>query len=177
MNPNGSPPPGPSMPAGAHAERECRILARVRDRPGALERVAGLLRRRAFAVRRFSVAQAEEGILEILLRVQDQRTPPERVESELRCLVDVVEVRRIEDRPTRATRELVLARVRGGVSAAEIDVGRPLPDGEGGTVLEITGPPEEVDAVLRRLAESGVISGFVRSGEIAVPAKPGPCDP
>jgi acetolactate synthase regulatory subunit len=71
---------------------EALIVARLRDRPGALERALGLLRRRAFAVRQLSVDAAGDGIVELVVRVDESRTPRERVRLELLGLADLVEI-------------------------------------------------------------------------------------
>ncbi len=71
---------------------EAVIVARLRDRPGALERAVSLLRRRALAVRRLSVNAAGDGVIELIVRVDESRTPRERVRVELLGLADLLEI-------------------------------------------------------------------------------------
>ncbi len=71
---------------------EALIVARLRDRPGALERAVSLLRRRALAVRRLSVNAAGDGVIELIVRVDESRTPRERVRVELLGLADLLEI-------------------------------------------------------------------------------------
>ncbi|MFO7262076.1 MAG: hypothetical protein DIU52_013040 [bacterium] len=71
---------------------EALIVARLRDRPGALERAVSLLRRRAMAVRRLSVNAAGDGVVELVVRVDESRTPRERVRLELLGLADLLDI-------------------------------------------------------------------------------------
>jgi acetolactate synthase small subunit len=142
------------------------LLVRVADRPGALERVLGLIRRRVLAVRRLSLSVGD-GVLELALRVDESRTPSDRLRAELASLTDVADV---SAEPARLTREMAIVRLRGGVPAG--DAWRVLSNGSDGAVVEITGSPEEVDAALARLRADGVLSGAMRSGEVALPGRP-----
>ena len=142
------------------------LLVRVADRPGALERVLGLIRRRVLAVRRLSLSVGD-GVLELALRVDETRMPSERLQAELASLTDVVDV---TAEPARRTREMAIVRLRGGVPAG--NAWRVLSNGSDGAVVEITGTPEEVDAALARLRAEGVLSDAMRSGEVALPGRP-----
>jgi acetolactate synthase small subunit len=149
--------------------REARILVRVHDRPGALERVLGLVRRRAAAVRRSSIATGGDGVLEVLLRVDASRTPADRLCHDLRGLYDVLDVREMADAPDAPTREMLLAWVRPGAARGAPATARVLAVETAGVLLELTGSPDEIDGVLARLGETGAVTA-VRSGEVAAPA-------
>jgi acetolactate synthase small subunit len=150
------------------------LLVRVQDRPGALERVLGLIRRRVLAVRRLSVSLGDGG-LEVALRVDETKTPSDRLRAELASLTDVSSV---TAEPERRTRELAVARLRAGGAVPPATPARPgetwrvLANGAEGIVVEITGSPEEVDAALARLRADGVLSSAMRSGEVALPGWP-----
>jgi acetolactate synthase small subunit len=148
------------------------LRARLHDRPGALERVIGLLRRRAFAVRRMSVAHARD-VIEVVLRIDPARTPPDRIRAELLNLHDIIAVDGADAPPVPPTRELLLAWVRPGTPAPTTN-GRVLSTTSAGVLLEITGSPEEIDDVLARLDQLGEAVNIVRSGEVATPAGPAP---
>ena len=47
--------------------------------------------------------------------------------------------------------------------------GRVVAFGPNGCLLEVTGSPDEIDALLARLDELGVVTASVRSGEVAAP--------
>jgi acetolactate synthase small subunit len=144
------------------------LVVRLRKTSDALERVIALVRRRAFALRRLSVAEAGHNVVEVCLRIDESKTPRDRVRVELEKLVDVLDVRDVSGEPaTGKTRELLLARLH-PERAAVTDSGRALHD-EHGTVLELIGSPDEVDAALARLAAAGALQGFVRSGEVLLP--------
>ncbi len=144
-----------------------RLSVRVHDRPHALERVIGLLRRRALPVRRFSVAESEGGHLELVLGV-DNDAAAERVRADLIELYDVADVE-IMASPAAATRELALVRVRPDAAEQAEGLGRHIAVDGDGIVLEITGAPEEVERALAGLRDRQLMTGFVRSGELAVP--------
>jgi len=147
---------------------EARLVVRLRKTADALERVIALVRRRAFILRRLSLAEAGHDVVEICLRIDDSRTPRDRVRVELEKLVDVLDVRDTTAEPaTRGTRELLLARLH-PERATDTGAGRTLRD-DRGTVLELTGSPEELDAALARLAADGALQDFVRSGEVMLP--------
>ncbi len=130
---------------------EARLVVRLRKTADALERVVALVRRRAFMVRRLSLAEAGHDVVEVYLRIDEAKTPRDRVRVELEKLVDVLDVRDATAGPAGAgARELLLARV-------------------GGAVVELTGTPEELDAALARLTADGALRAFVRSGEVMLP--------
>lgn len=152
---------------------ERRLLVRLRDRSGALERTIGLVRRRAFAVRRLSVAGADDGVLELVLRVDGREADVDRLRDELLGLVDVLEVDPVAG-GAGETRELLIARVPGEPPELPAAPGRVTRDVSGGTVIELAGRPDELDAVVARLRESGVPFRATRSGEVAMPREAGP---
>jgi acetolactate synthase small subunit len=143
------------------------LCVRVADRSGALERVLGLLRRRVLAVRRLSVA-ACEGAFELTLRLDEARTPRERLRAELLGLVDVIDVSEGGSAPTR---ELAVVRLTAGGRPPDGEGWRVLSNGADGAVVEFTGSPDEVDAAVARLRGAGVLAQVTRSGEIAVPGR------
>jgi acetolactate synthase small subunit len=145
------------------------LLARVSDRPGALERAVGLIRRRAFAVRRLSISLAHDAALELLLRIDETHTSRERVRQELLGLHDVLEVRDLGAAP-RLTRELLLAWIKPTAAPQAPGAARVVAvSAEGGCLLELAGTPAEIDDVLARLREHGTVFASVRSGEMAAP--------
>lgn len=140
------------------------LIVRVADRSGALERVLGLLRRRVLFVHRLSLA-ASDGLPELVLRVDEARTPRERLRAELQSLVDVVDVCEL----TAPTRELVVARLTPGARAS--DAWRLVSSDIDGAVVEFTGSPEDVDAALARLQSTGALMHVARSGELLLPGR------
>ena len=122
------------------------LVASLQDVTGALERLLGLLRRRALPVESLSFYQAEDNIREVVLRFGDLDTPEDRVAAEVSSLYDVLSVRR----PDQETVNDVLQR-------------------QGSDSMELSGTPRAIDEALAYLQEQGLISGVSRSGEMFPP--------
>ncbi len=71
------------------------FLAHLRDRPAALERFLGLVRRRCLAVERLSVNPGPDGLLELRFQLDESRTAPSRLVAELEALVDLARLERL----------------------------------------------------------------------------------
>ena len=144
------------------------VVARLRDLSGALERLLGLLRRRALPVDGLSVYRSQDDILEVAVRFGELSTPWDRVEAELNELVDLISVRRLDTDACGEAREFALARTDGEVG--------PWPEALVGIVrhqaddaIELTGSPAQIDRALDFMAGQGVLVGSARSGEIFPP--------
>ena len=145
------------------------FLVRVQDRPGALERVLGTIRRKALKVEKVSFFPALQGIYELLLRTSPSGPPPFRVKAELESLLDVQEVRSLGASRFLPTRELAVVRVTAGSGPFLEGLGRLIGQEPDGDLLEITGVPNEVDATLAELADRDLLVGFHRTGEVPTP--------
>lgn len=145
------------------------FLVRVQNHTGALERVLSTLRRKALGVEKISLFPGPRGIYEVLLRTSASGPPPHRVKAELESLVDVREVRGLGGAGNLETRELALVRVPPGSGSFLTDSGRIIRKHPDGDLLEITGTPEEVDAILAELADRDILIGFHRTGEVPIP--------
>jgi acetolactate synthase small subunit len=137
---------------------EAALHVRIHDRPGALERVSGLLRRRGFAITRFSASQSQGALIDLVIRIDESKTDRRRVQRELATLYDVSAIR-VGDNGEIETRQLLWARLRP-------DSARP----SGPDTMEFIGTPVEVDDMLAFLRTSGLLESYTRSGEIALPA-------
>lgn len=67
------------------------LFLRVHDRPGALERVLGLARRRAMSLRTESVVRGADGLWSIVFLCTADGAPIEHYAREFRELVDLFE--------------------------------------------------------------------------------------
>lgn len=144
------------------------LLLRVHDRPGALERVLGAVRRKALAVSRLSLHAPADDLLEVVLRFDPERSSLERMTAELESLFDVYDIRPVAG-SGRPTREMALARIQTPDDGPE-ETGRVVERGPDGVVVEVTGTPAEVDEVLARFRDRGVLASAVRTGEVVVPS-------
>ena len=147
------------------------LVVQVRDQIGALERVLGVLRRRAIPVEDMSVSWRSRQDLEVLLRLADKETDADRAIAELSPLVAVQSVVRVEEPRGRETRELALARINAPGGTPLPANGRLIGSDDEGEVVELTGTPEEIDDALELLARSGELSSASRTGELLIPTR------
>jgi len=88
------------------------LIAWMRDKPGVLNRVAGLLRRRNFNIDSLQVGHSEmPGISRMTFVVNGDERMVDQVIKQLRKLVDVTRVENISSKPT-VMHELAMIRVR-----------------------------------------------------------------
>ena len=150
------------------------LIALVEDKPGVLNRVASLFRRRNFNIESLTVGRtAEPGISRMTIVIDSDQASAERVTAYLYKLVNVLQVEDLGNVPA-VTRDLALVKVTvaGHDRAALLPVGgetrRHIVDpGEQTMTLEITGEPPHVDAVISRLEPLGIIE-MVRTGQVAM---------
>jgi len=150
------------------------LVAMVEDKPGVLNRVASLFRRRNFNIESLAVGHSETpGISRMTLVVGGDEKTIEQVQRQLRKLINVIEVNDVTHGPT-VIRELALIRVqapsaqRGEVTelvnlfrAKVVDV---APDS---LMIEITGTEDKVDSLVSLLHPFG-IQEMVRTGRVAM---------
>ena len=150
------------------------LVAWMRDRPGVLNRISGMLRRRNFNIDSLQVGHSEEpGISRMTFVVDGDARMVDQVIQQLRKVIDVTRVEDISERPA-VTRELALIRVqtnaetRGEVMqlvsiyrAEIVDVALDS------LVVQIVGSEDRVDALLDLLANFGIIE-MVRTGRVAI---------
>ena len=146
----------------------------VEDRPGVLNRVSSLFRRRAFNIESLTVGRTTEpGISRMTIVVDSDQTSAERVIAYLYKLVNVLQIEDLGAVPA-VTRDLALVKVAvAGHDRAQllrvVDETRAhiVDTGEQTMTLEITGEPPHVDNVIARLEPLGIIE-MVRTGQVAM---------
>ena len=150
------------------------IIALVEDKPGVLNRVALVFRRRAFNIESLTVGRTiEPGVSRMTIVVDSDQTSAERVIAYLYKLVNVLQIEDLGAVPTVA-RDLALIKVAvAGHDRAQllrvVDETRAhiVDTGDQSMTLEITGEPPHVDAVIARLEPLGIIE-MVRTGQVAM---------
>ena len=150
------------------------LVALVEDKPGVLNRVASLFRRRNFNIESLTVGRtAESGISRMTIVIDSDQASAERVTAYLYKLVNVLQVEDLGSVP-RVARDLALVKVTvAGHGRTEllriVDETRAhiVDSGEQTMTLEITGEPPHVDAVIARLDSFGIIE-MVRTGRVAM---------
>jgi acetolactate synthase I/III small subunit len=146
----------------------------VADKPGVLNRVSSLIRRRGYNIASLTVGHtATAGVSRMTLVVESTPDAAARIEANLYKLVHVLRVENVTERPT-VHRYLALIKV---ATAAEkrtqvmqlVDVFRArvvdvAPDS---LIIEITGTEDKIDGLLEILRPFGVLE-VARTGCLAM---------
>lgn len=150
------------------------IVALVRDQPGVLSRVSGVIRRRNFNIASLSVGHSEqEGLSRMTFVVQGDDEVAEQVTKQLRKLVDVVKVSDIT-RENIVARELALIKVRATPQTRSeiiqlVDIFRAniVDVAPESLIIEVTGDEDKIESLIRLLRSFG-IREVMRSGRLAM---------
>jgi acetolactate synthase I/III small subunit len=151
------------------------LVALVENKPGVLNRVASLFRRRNYNIDSLAVGTTDDpSVSRMTIVVDASKTSAALVESNLYKLVNVIDVQDLTYVPSVA-RELALIKVR--VSNPQIrgeikqiadmyhsDV---VDVSKDSLILETTGDEQKIDAMLAVLGDYGVME-VVRTGRIAM---------
>ncbi|CAM4070405.1 acetolactate synthase small subunit [Nocardiopsis rhodophaea] len=146
----------------------------VEDTPGILTRASALFSRRGFNIHSLSVSTTEyEGLSRMTIVVNCDRHPLEQVTKQLNKLVNVIKIVEM-DNDASVRRELLMAKVKADaasraqvIQTAELfraDIVDVSPDV---VVIEATGKPEKLEALIRNLEPFG-IKELVKSGLVAL---------
>ncbi|MGC9521540.1 MAG: acetolactate synthase small subunit [Anaerolineae bacterium] len=151
------------------------LVALVEDRPGVLNRVASLFRRRAFNIESLTVGHTERsGVSRMTIVVDSSRTDAEKVAQNLCKLVNVIQVEDVTEMPA-VMRDLALIKVHanGGASRAEIMQivetfrARVVDVSLKTLMIEVTGTEEKIAGLVEVLRPYG-IKELVRTGRVAM---------
>ena len=150
------------------------LVALVEDKPGTLNRVASLFRRRAFNISSLTVGHTEqEGMSRMTVVVDHSRTDTRIVEDNLRKLIHVVRVQDVTEEPA-VMHDLAMIKVRTseGTRAEIMQIvstfgGRIVDIGLETLMVEVTGPDDQVDRLVDVLRPFG-IAEMVRTGRVAM---------
>jgi acetolactate synthase-1/3 small subunit len=150
------------------------LIAWMEDKPGVLNRVAGLFRRRNFNIESLTVGHSEAlGISRMTFVVDGDARQLSQVQTQLAKLINVTEVQDVTNEPT-VIRELALVKVHAdSTNRAEIlqlvDIYRAsiVDVAMDSLVIQITGPEERVNSLLSLLDNFG-IKEMVRTGRVAM---------
>lgn len=150
------------------------LVAWMRDKPGVLNRVSGMMRRRNFNIDSLQVGHSEtEGISRMTFVVDGDERMVDQVIKQLRKVVDVTRVEDITDRPS-VIREMALIRVATAsetraeiVQMVNIYRGEIVDVALDSMVVQIVGSEERVDSLIGLLENFG-IEEMVRTGRVAL---------
>ena len=146
----------------------------VEDKPGVLNRVASLFRRRAFNIESLAVGHTElPGLSRMTIVIDGEKANAERVMAYLYKLVNVIQVEDLSDHPM-VRRDLVMVKVNANSeNRAEImqmvDVFRAhiVDVTSTSMIVEITGDEEKISGFIEVMRPMGIIE-MVRTGAVAM---------
>jgi acetolactate synthase-1/3 small subunit len=159
--------------AAAGTERIHTLVVLVEDRPGAIDRVVGVLRRRRAKTQSLTLSQSETpNRVRIIALVKDAEVVVEQVVEQLRKIVDVRQVMNVTDQQA-VVRELALITVDAKSASLHeiIEVGHQFGASiadvtDDSVVLESTGSLEQLEKLIdalrvftiREIARSGCVA-------------------
>ena len=147
----------------------------VEDKPGVLNRIASLFRRRAFNIESLTVGHTEtEGVSRMTILVESDAHGARRIEANLYKLVNVLRVHDITPVPA-VYRELAMVKVATKTSDTRshvmqlVDVFRArvvdvAPDS---VIIETTGTEEKINRLMEVLRPYGLLE-LVRTGRVGM---------
>jgi acetolactate synthase-1/3 small subunit len=150
------------------------LVILVEDKPGVLNRVASLFRRRAFNIESLTVGHTHRpGISRMTIVVDSGQTDAERVTAHLYKLVNVIQVTDLTN-ASAVSRDLALIKV-GATSANRSEVmqfvdvfrARIVDVANDSLVIEITGTEDKINSFIEVLRPFG-ISEMGRTGIVAM---------
>jgi len=150
------------------------LFALVENKPGVLNRVASLFRRRKFNIESLNVGRTENSDISRMTIVMDSKAADARtVEANLYKLVNVIDVQDLTNQPS-VVRDLALIKVkatpdtRGEVSSlAAIFRANIVDVAPESVVVEITGTEDKIESLVELLRPIG-IEELVRTGQVAM---------
>ncbi len=150
------------------------LIALVEDKPGVLNRVTSLFRRRAFNIESLTVGHTERpGVSRMTIVVDSDRTDVKKVAQNLYKLINVIQIDDVTEQSS-VVRDLALIRVQADshnrsqvlqivdtFRARVVDVSLDT------LMIEVTGTEEKVEGLVDILGPFGVVE-MVRTGRVAM---------
>jgi acetolactate synthase-1/3 small subunit len=150
------------------------LFALVENKPGVLNRVASLFRRRKFNIESLNVGRTEQDdISRMTIVLENEAVDARTVEANLYKLVNVIDVQDLTNQPS-VVRDLALIKVkatpetRGEVAnLAAIFRANIVDVAPESVVVEITGTEDKIESLVELLRPIG-IKELVRTGQVAM---------
>ena len=150
------------------------LIALVEDKPGVLNRISSLFRRRNFNIISLAVGHSETpGVSRMTVVVQTDAGGAQRIEAHLYKLIHVIRVEDITNRPA-VIRDLALIKVSADrehrpslMQLAEVFGARVVDVAPESIVIEMAGSEAKIDGLLDVLRPYGVLE-MVRTGRVAM---------
>ncbi len=161
------------------------LVVLVEDKPGVLNRVASLFRRRAYNIDSLTVGRSEtQGVSRMTIVMEADDITALGVEANLYKLVNVLRVENVTGSST-VTRDLALIKVRSNTEVrsqilqiCEVFRARVVDVAIDALIVEITGTEEKIEGLLDVLRPFGIVE-MARTGLIAMTrgSEAPSCDP
>jgi acetolactate synthase-1/3 small subunit len=154
------------------------LVAMVQDKPGVLNRIVSLFRRRNFNIESLTVGHSEiPGVSRLTMVVEAPNVPAEQFVYQLDKLVNVIDVTDLTD--TRSVvRELALIKVKADsqnrgeiMQLVEVFRAKIIDVSLNSLVVEIAGPEDRVQSLISLLESFGILE-IVRTGRVAMARGP-----
>jgi len=150
------------------------FVALVEDRPGVLNRVVSLFRRRNYNIESLTVGRTErEGVSRLTIVMEADDDAARRIEANFYKLVNVLFIDDVTAQPN-VTHDLALIKVRATPDArpnvlqlAEVFRGRAVDVGPETLIIEIAGTQDKIDGLVEVLKPFGIVE-MVRTGVVAM---------
>jgi acetolactate synthase-1/3 small subunit len=150
------------------------MIAWMEDKPGVLNRVAGLFRRRNFNIESLAVGHSETpGISRMTFVAEGTDRDMSQIQTQLYKLINVTEVQDVTHQPT-VNRELALIKVqvseKNRAEAMQIvDIFRAgiIDVSLNSLIIQVVGPEDRVNSLIKLLSNFG-ITEMVRTGRVAM---------
>lgn len=150
------------------------LVALVEDKPGVLNRIASLFRRRGFNIESITVGSTEEArVSRMTIVVDGATTAVEQVRKQLEKVIEVIKVADITH-DEMVSRELVLVKVKATaqtrseiIQIVDIFRGNIVDVSSDSVVIEITGDEDKIGSLLDLLKGFGV-KEIARTGRLAM---------
>ncbi|MFZ5915389.1 MAG: acetolactate synthase small subunit [Chloroflexota bacterium] len=150
------------------------LVALMENKPGVLNRVSSLFRRRNYNIESLAVGHTETpGISRMTIVVHGDARIVDQVIKQLQKLVNVTDVVDVSNKPT-VFRELALIKVSAGagrrseiIELAQVFRAKIVDVGASSMTVEITGPEDRVNSLIGLLEPFG-IEELVRTGRVAM---------
>lgn len=150
------------------------LITLVEDRPGVLNRVTSLFRRRNFNIASLNVGRTDKpDVSRMTILVDSDDGESRLVEANLYKLVNVIDVQDVTDMPT-VRRDLALIKVKATpdqraevMNLASIFRGNIVDVAPDSVIVEMTGTEDKIESLLELLRPIGVLE-MVRTGQVAM---------
>lgn len=152
------------------------LIALVENKPGVLNRVSSLFRRRNFNIESLNVGRTDKpdvSRMTIVVDCANGEVDAHKIEANLYKLVNVIDVQDVTTQPT-VTRDLALIKVKASPdqraevnNLAAIFRARIVDVASDSVIVEITGTEDKVESMVELLRPLGILE-MVRTGQVAL---------